>query len=118
MKRRWRPSRTRWKRRAGAARTPRKCWASATEPCSTRCGSLTWTRRERAGRYRQWPQVKKRHQWVPFGTPSITRIYGYIEIGTQGQESRNHDALGAGPIFDSAKEAIPVLSPEIKAMGA
>ncbi len=38
-------ARTRWKRRAGAARTPRKCWASATRPCSTRCDSSTWTRR-------------------------------------------------------------------------
>src|SRR5712692_592913 len=45
MKRRWKPSRTHWKKRAGAARTLRKCWASATRPCSTRCDNSTWTRR-------------------------------------------------------------------------
>src|SRR5882762_8870673 len=41
------PLPTHWKRRAGAEKTPQKCWASVTRRCSTRCGSLTWIHRAR-----------------------------------------------------------------------
>src|ERR1700722_18156058 len=31
-----------WKKRIGAAKTPPRCWASATKRCSTRFASLDW----------------------------------------------------------------------------
>src|SRR5712671_1312690 len=51
-----------WKRRAGAARTLRRCWGLAIKPCCTKCGSLIWTHHEPGGP-RRLPWPKKRQRW-------------------------------------------------------
>src|SRR5713226_6852849 len=83
-----------WRRRGGAARTPRRCWASVIKRCFTRCGNLTWTRRERGGlRPQQRLQSKKQRRLEPFGTrKSQTRTPSPGEAGTVTR-------VGTGPIF-------------------
>src|SRR5919108_2810837 len=85
MKRRWKPLPTRWKRRAGAARTLPRCWESATKPCFTRCGSSIWIRRGRGSR-RQGP--KKLQPWGrgTVSDPHRGKIWANREEKQQNQE--------------------------------
>src|SRR5260221_14056754 len=56
-KRKWRRSRTRWKRHGGAAKTQRRCWGSATRRYSTKCGNSTWIRLAAGDPRRQWQRI-------------------------------------------------------------
>src|SRR5713101_6436278 len=62
MKPRWKPSPTPWRKRTGAGKTRRECWASATRLCSTRCASSIWTQGEARA-----PQLSRR--WAKKGSP-------------------------------------------------
>src|SRR5690348_10376883 len=83
MKRKWKRLPTRWKKRAGAARTPPKCWESATKRCFTRCVSSIWIRRGRGSPRRQG--LTKPQPWER-GTPSTLKRQGSADKSKLGKK--------------------------------
>src|SRR5713226_3014390 len=92
MRLRWKPSLTRWRRRAGAARMRRACWASATKLSSTRCAGSIWIRDERRARHLRCP-------WFARGSLHRGAIYCLIRAHRSrfGLPALGIAALGFGP---------------------
>src|ERR1700756_4694314 len=101
MKRRWKRLPTLWKKRAGAAKTRRRCWESATKRYYIRCGNSTWIRREAAERR---PRRRTRKALLRFlqAHPNSGRCLGAMGLAPlmEGQEM-----AGVAPVAFQGTEA-------------
>src|SRR3954470_20654386 len=68
-----------WKRRAGAAKTQRRCWASVTRHCSTKSGNSI--------SIPDAPDVPK--QLLPLQRPRPPHSWEWVEIPTEKRKGEN-----------------------------